>query len=494
MTQIKIATVDKTTLVNYESVRVERAITSQVDTAFFSITKTPSQTYKPTILDDVKIYEDSTVIFAGTIIEIDETIEGADVETINCICKDYSYDMDRTLVAATYESMTVNDIIDDINTNFLTGFTIANVDCPLLVNYIAFAYEYPSKCLQQLAELFSYDWYVDENKDIHFFSKSATPAPFDLTDTSDNYYYNTLVLKKDLKSLRNVIIVRGGEYEGLTSSETVIADGTALIYKQGLRYSNVTVTVNGSGKTVGVDFIDDAASFDCLYNFQEKFVRFKTATKPSNGQTVVIGGAPKIPVIIKLQNTASVNLYGKYEYKVIDKSINSKEGARDRAKAEIAGWANTVNEGSFETMTTGLKVGQQINIQSTIRGLDQDYVISRISSKLVNGLQFNHTVVLMTTQTFGMIEFFQKLLISKDKEIVINADEVVDTVLSADEEITIGESTSASKVHNPITEAITIGESNTVQSLNYAVIFVLGDHFAPSSTSRQFILNGSRLG
>lgn len=494
---ITIEGVDRTNKVEYNTLNLQRALTSQVDTLRFTVIKNPNSTYKPELLDTVEITEGSTNIFGGQIVEINEIVDGYNTEKIECIAKDFSFDMDRTMVIARYESQSVNDIIDDINTNFLpAGYDLSNVNCPFVVEYIAFNYEYPSKCFQQLAELTGYDWYVDADKKIFFFSKADNPAPFNLTDDGDNFYYNTLKLHRDIKNLRNTIIVRGGEYQGSTTSETVIADGTALIYKQGQRYSNVTVTVNGASKTVGVDNISDPASYDCLYNYQEKFIRFRAGTLPAITHAVVVGGNPHIPVIVKVKDSASVAEYGAYEYKIIDKSIISKEAARDRAKAEISAWASQINDGTFETKIAGLEVGQLITVNSTIRSIvDEVYVISRINTKLAkSGTEFLHSVTLVTNQTYGMIEFLQKLLINKDKEIVINSDEVLDEVESVTETISITEApVVVSKVHNTQTETISIGESTTVQSLNYPVIFCT----APcpvSGTHRPFILNGSRLG
>lgn len=495
---IKIATVDRTDKVEYSSFSLDRALTSQIDTLRFTVVKHPDSTYKPTILDAVEVQEGATKIFGGQIVEVNEKVEGKDVEMIECVAKDYSYDMDRSMVIQSYTNQTVNAIISDINTNFLpAGYDITNVNCPIIVGYIAFNYEQPSKCFQQLAELTGYAWYVDEAKKIHFFAKDARLAPFNLDDSGEKYYYNSLVLKRDLKNLRNTIIVRGGTYQGDTTSEKEIADGTALVYKQGNQYSNVTVKVATVSKTVGIDNIDDPASYDCLYNFQEKFVRFKTATKPSNGQEVEVGGNPHIPVIVKVKDNASVALYGSYEYKVIDKSIATKQGARDRAKAEITAWAQTVNDGSFETVQAGLEVGQKITVNSTIRGITNEvYVISRINSRLApNGTQLLHKVTLMTNQTYGMIEFLQKLLINKDKEIEIKEGEVLDEVEAVNEDISVsdGDAVVASLIHNPQSETIAVGETVVVQSLNYAVEFNAGEQ-APSGFKRQFILDGSLLG
>lgn len=372
------------------------------------------------------------------------------------------------------------------------GFTINNVVGTNTINYLAFNYEQPSKCFQQLAELFECDWFVDYQRDIHFGPKLATSAPFNLTDTNGYYFYNSLVIRKDIKNLRNSVIVRGGKYQGTTVTETQNADGVQITFTLAYQYSSITVTVAGVAKTVGIDFIDDPTLFDCLYNFNEKSLKFPTASKPTAGQAVAITGLPYIPVIVNVKEAVSLSNYGEYQFKIIDKSLNSKEGARDRAKAEISAWATSVNEGSFSTITTGLDTGQTINIQSTNRSIDQDYVISRITSKLYTPTSFKHDVTLVTTNTFGMVEFLQKLLMDKDKEITINANEVTDEVTAVDEPIVITESTIVSLVHNTQNETATIGEVATVQALNYAVQFCVGDQVV-TGAKRPFITNGSPL-
>jgi hypothetical protein len=141
-------------------------------------------------------------------------------------------------------------------------------------------------------------------------------------------------------------------------------------------------------------------------------------------------------VVTKLTNSASIATYGEFEYKIVDKSIASKQAARDRARAEIMAWAQEINEGSFTTHSMGLDTGQKINIQSTIRGINQDYIISRITSTLDSYDRMKHNCTLVTSQTYGMVEFLQKLLIQKDKEIVVGQDEVLDTVLGLSDSFT----------------------------------------------------------
>ena len=442
---IKINGIDRSNNVVPETVDIQRAITSQVDTITFDVIRKGGVAgggYKPSQVDTIEVTENGTVIFGGQIVQIDEDVDGSDVETFHISAKDYSYDMDRYLIIGTFENMSVNDIVDSINTSFLpAGYDITNVDCPVIISYASFNYEMASKVFQQLAELTNSDWYVDENKKIYFFTKIALPSPFDLNDDNKNYYYNSLKIKKDVKSMRNSIIVRGGKYIGNLISEKVIADGTQTRFLQAYQYENVYVKVDGVSKTVGIDNIDDPATKDFLYNFQEKAMAVPDASKPTAGQEVEVGGNPYLPVVIQLKDSASIAQYGEFQFKVIDQSINSKQGAKDRARMEITEWAQEVCDGSFDTSKPGLGVGQKINVSSAIRGMNQNYVISRIASRLTNGKEFKHSVTLMTTQTYGIMEFLQKLLEEKTKkDFEVNPDELLESIINLDDAMTFTDS------------------------------------------------------
>jgi len=491
--QIKINSVDKTSLIDWQSVRFNSLITNQVDTLNFDIKLYGGKTYKPELGDDIEFFQNSTKLFGGKVVEREE-VARAKMQLIRVACKDHTHELDRKLVIKIYENKTVNFIINDIVTTVLpAGFTQTQVDAPELVNYIAFNYEQPSKCFQQLAELFAYQWYVDENKDIFFKSKDAAVAPFDLTDTNESYFYNSLVVKSEIKNLRNTIYVRGGEFKGTNFIEKETADGVAKVFKQGFRYSSIVVKKATVVQNVGIDNIDDPASYDCLYNFQEKAVKWRDDNKPTIGQEVEVSGLPHIPVIIKTKDNVSIGQYGAYEHKVIDKSINSKEGARDKAKSEVLLWAEATKEAKFKTKQSGLEVGQKIRIQSTVRNIDDFFIIRSISAYLKTPDELEYNVTAQIAEKMGGIEFLQKLLIQKDKEIQINADEVLDKIELAIEQITISESVVVLSDHNRKYEIITATEVVTPRALNYPTEFVLAPFPVPTGYKRELALDGGAL-
>lgn len=428
--QIKIENVDRSNIIVLDSVRLSRAKTNSVDTLSFGIKRKTASDYAPELLNDVELIEGTETLFGGEIVSIDDTTQAL-LGYVTYKCKDYSHEMDRKLVATTYEDTTVEAIIEDIKDNVLTpGFTTDNVDCPLPIEFSAFNYEYPTKVIQQLADLVEYDWYVDKNKSIHFFARGSRPAPFNLDDTSGNHFYDTLTITKDISNLRNSITVRGGTFSGNERTDSQEADGEKTVFILPFKYKNISININGGADlTVGIanihNFIDNPDK-EVLYSFSEKTLEFPTPL--TAGDVINVTGNPELPVIVQVNDPTSAQKYGLFEFKIIDSSIDSKTLARERARAEIKAWGDTINEGQFVTDVAGLVPGHIININSTIRDIDDDFIVSRITSTMKDAHTMKHSVTLVSNETFGIIEFLQNLLISKDKDLRLNASDVVDKV------------------------------------------------------------------
>ena len=490
---VKIEGTDRSSLIDWPTFRFDQALTHQIDTVNFTIKRFGSKTFKPALLDDIEIIEDGTKVFGGKIVFTDEVIEGR-LEAIRVTCKDHSHEMDSIIVVDTFESTTVDAVIASIVTDFLpAGFT-ANVTVTNPINFVAFNYEQPSKVFQQLAELVGGDWFVDQDKVIQFFAKNTLTAPFNLTDTNEKYIFNSLRITRDVRNLRNTIFVRGGTFSGDSFEEIQEADGVKETFDFGFRYKSVGWFVDrGSGfvaETFGIDNITDPTTVDWLYNFAEKAMKLAAGTIPASGDKTKITGLPQIPVIIKTKDNVSIGNFGEFQHKIIDKSIDSKEGARDRALADLVAWANSINEGTFTTREPGLRVGQQIRIQSTIRGVDEFFHISRISTVLDKPDRFKNTATLMTQRTWGMIEFLQNELIRKDKEIEIDPNEVLDLIEAALETINFAEAFITSTDHNKQTESVVMGEA-TVVTKDLGTCFVYAPFPVPTGIFREGKFDGA---
>jgi hypothetical protein len=210
-------------------------------------------------------------------------------------------------------------------------------------------------------------------------------------------------------------------------------DGTTLAFKLPYRYdTKPTVTVGGASKTVGVDFLDNPASYDCLWNYQEKVLKFATA--PASGD-VLVTGTPMIVVLVKASLGASIVANGTYEYVVVDKTIITKAAARQRAQAEMEDYGFAIKDASFETYVSGLRSGQKINIASTIRGLNQDFIITRVTSRMRTENAFAYEVECSTVRKTGIISFLQKQIGDTNKKVGVfkNEGEIIDVAINIED-------------------------------------------------------------
>ena len=289
---IKINNVDKTDYVIPKSLKIRNILTKQTDTCSLIIRNYGAKIYSPDNEDELEIWNGSDKIFGGIITKIQQRMPSLKIVEYDISAIDYTRLADRKLIHESYSDKTINYIINDLNTNYLSGFTISNVNCDIEIDYITFNYETFSKCLEELADYTGYDWYIDYDKDIHFFSKERELSPFNLTDTNNNYILKSLRVKEDLSQLKNIVYVRGTRYLEEKWTEYQIGNGITEIfniaYESPFPLSDISVKVNAVAQTVGIDWKDSPDDYDCLCNFNEKIIKFKNATIPANGVQVEI--------------------------------------------------------------------------------------------------------------------------------------------------------------------------------------------------------------
>lgn len=425
---LKIATVDRSSSVNWRSLSVTSVLSKEVDQMEFTIRKTSGSKYIPTAGQEVTLEEDTIKIFGGVIIEIQEIVEAGILLSYKIRCKDYSHFLDRKLATKIYEGYEAGDIVTDLITTYTTGFTTTNVPASSpIIQTMKFNYEQLTRALTKIADTIGWDWYVDPDKDIHFFNADSSVAPFDLTDTGDTFEWKSLEINQNIQQLRNVVYVRGGEYKKTIIEADAIdkyeAQANQVTFQLAYKYDNITVEKNGIVQTVGIDNIDTLASKDCLYNFQEKFITFNPLTA---GDDIVVYGDAYIPVIAQARDGDSIVAYGEYQTVVIDKNITSIEEAQLRARIELIKYASGAYEASFKTKQTGLRVGQRINVNlSTNRSVTRTLKINRITGKADSSGTMEYTVYVVSSGQVTLHDIFIELLERDKQNIVIAPNEVI---------------------------------------------------------------------
>ncbi len=417
MIQVLINSVDLTSLIVESSLLVDTSVTNQVSTANFTVRKYGTRTFVPDVDDTIEIYDDATLIFNGIIMNVNEGIEGPEALRYDVQCASSSWKLDRLLVARAYENKTIETIIQEMVAEFAPEFTTVNVTSSFLVEKFLFNNIPVSDAISRLAKVVSYEWWVDVNDDIHFAPRLAEAAPFNLTDTSGNYAYRGLIRNLDGSQIVNKVIVFGGEYDGATFTDDITVEGSVtLSFGLPYKFSNFTVELDtGSGfvaQTVGVDPIDEFPSFDVLYNFNAQ--SFKFASALTAGDVIRFSGNPRYPVRGLSGSAGSIAQYGLREKIIKDKSIEDNDTARRRAIAELQTYAAEIQDATFFTYTTGLRAGMRINLTSTERNCNVDFVIKKLSYEMVDPDTFGYRVECITTEKYDLIDLLR--LITGDEE------------------------------------------------------------------------------
>jgi len=432
---------DISDVINWPTLKVSQNLTSQVDRAEFMTRYYGDRDYKPAVDDELQIKDGSTIIFGGSITDLGETVEAAKGVVYNVKLSDYQFDLENRLVAESYEGLTIKEIIEDIIDNYApSGFTTDNVISDFVIDKIVFNQVPITACLRRLSNIVKYEWFVDPEKDLHFFPKFTVSAPYDLEDDSGNYVYKSLKRKIDGTQIANQVLVRGGEFDGATFTDIITVSGdNSKSFNLPYKFDNLTVELDtGSGfvsQTVGIDNIDDFTTKDVLFNFEEKIIRWENPL--ADADEIRFSGNPKIPVLAISSDSVSIARFGLREKIIRDTTIEDLDVARQRAIAELETYASEVSDINFKTYTSGLRTGMVINVDSVERDFDLDFIIHKVVFQTLTPTEFSYNVRLITTRRYGLIELLRSLV--EPESVQANDAEVGEIIKTDIQTVTITE-------------------------------------------------------
>ncbi|MBU1110778.1 hypothetical protein KKB83_04120 [Patescibacteria group bacterium] len=430
---ITIGGIDRTADIINQSIVIEDIINEKANTCSFSIIDRSGNGIPET--DDEVIITDGYygVVFGGYVTSISLKKMGVGTVMANINCVDYTRILDRYLVHKSYENMTDKEIIEDIVSTYCVGLgiTTTNVEEGVTIDQISFNYLQISQVLKNICKLTNRNWYIDYDKDIHYFAENAYSSPFDI-DSSCAKYKN-LNISKNSTQLKNRVYVRGGTKLSDLTDYITVGDGETTKFNLPDKPHDVTVYVDtGTGyeeKTLGIKNID-TSGFDWYLNYQEKYIEQDSGGSVLTADHVLkVNYKYDIPILVAVEDTESIMANGVQEFAIFDTSISTTTSARNRAIAELTDYSNDIVEGSFETQEVGFNSGQTINISLTEYGVDDDYIIQSVISKSMGAGIFTYKVKLASAKTLGIIGFLIRLL-EIDKNLVkLDDDEVVDELL-----------------------------------------------------------------
>ncbi len=375
---------------NISGLIISDLLTKEANTCSFNFDETYGN--RPSEGQEVEVVKDGTKIFEGRITSIQSNKLSGDDFTFAIECTDWQVDLDDKMAVQTYESKTLYFIVNDLVSRYCTGFTVTNVENPgATINRIQFDYQYISECFEALADETGYDWYVDYDKDIHFFPIETNDAPFELLDNGT--HFDQLIITPDNTQIANKIWVRGGWYKSDEyTQDAIIAVAGQKEFPVAYKPHDLTVKVDTVAKTVGIEFIDDPGSHDFLLNYNESLLKIDTIVM-TGGESIIMKFKYETPILALVQSTQSQVILiaaqgggaGIKEKYIKDDKIKTLVQAEEVGQGELLKFAFQLVEGSFTSYNSGWRSGQRLHIDLTDRSIDEYYMIREVTIEAIGG-------------------------------------------------------------------------------------------------------------
>jgi hypothetical protein len=182
-----------------------------------------------------------------------------------------------------------------------------------------------------------------------------------------------------------------------------------------------------------------------LYNDQGRFLRF--TSDPGSGNSIVVQGQAKIPILAFVSDPASIAIYGEQQDAIVDSTILSIQEAQERAQADIDMFGDPVFTVKFNTISALanlLFIGQQITLNSVKFGVaDKIVVIKQINCVARTPTQLEYQVQALGSDIVSFNDIMLTLLQQNLGQASTPASTVLQVLIPLSETV-------------PLTDAVTI--------------------------------------
>jgi hypothetical protein len=330
---------------------------------------------------------DNTVgatLFAGVANDPLLDVTGTNRNDWSLQCTDYAFYADNALVTGTFYGMTVDQIVVTLTQQANCGITAATVanggfvaPGPQLASFVL-NYTTLSAAWRKLATLAGqvtpYGWYVDENRNLHFYDATTavnsgvtfttTPTGTGGSLTEGHFLLGSgFGYEWDGTSVRNRILVQGAAqtvFYGTTNNtptDTWQGNGTQNAWP--LRYTvtgNPVLQVNGIVTPVTVVSSGAAGSgtWQVVQNAVGGWSLTNSVTAPTAGVVIKIWYNYQVPVVAQANDFGSQATYngpngGIYAEYINDSSLTTLPMALNRAQRQRTEYAYAAERLTFST-------------------------------------------------------------------------------------------------------------------------------------------------
>lgn len=350
-----------------------------------------AEIYVPPLGAMVEIYQGTTLRFSGLAEETEEGDRSWGECKRQIRAGGWKRILDRRIVFASYQAgYNLAGIVLDLLANLALGegLTMRHVDAgPTFTEKIVFQGVTLAQAFDQLAVATGLDWYVDWDRDIHFSQFATNPAPFSITDTSENW--RRLRVRRNLRDYRNVQYVRNNTGLSPLRTDTFMGDGVIRFFVT--RYplwAAPAVTVDGVPKTVGELGVDSGKDWYWIGPSSYGVENLAPNAPLAAGSVLAVTYPSDFPNVVCIEDAAQIAARaaaegGNGRHEAIEDVSDVAEEATALTIAQGLldryGVSGPPVDVEFETDTAGLEPGQVLTVAVTKPPVAGAFLIESIS-------------------------------------------------------------------------------------------------------------------
>lgn len=333
---------------------------------------------------------------AGTVVTKQTGQDGPNVRTLRLTGNDVTSQTTRSIVTVAYINKTPDYIIKNLLSTYFPTITTNYVQTGApVIDYIKFNHKPGFDCFNQLAQIVGWDWYIDSDKDFHWFDASSNPASIVLSSTgaNANIVRGSATFKADGSQMVNKMTFYGGSYLSNPRTEQRAGDGqTQTFFTTYPIAAAPQVYVNNTQQSAGVDGVDTGD--DWYYTLGDNYVKQADGSTPLTTSDVwKIVYQYNVPLIQQMQVDASIRKYGVFEQAKSDTSVTDRATARAIINGTLQEYAYPLVYGQMDTWESTLSSGQMVTVNAPDQGVvSQSQKVTQVHHQITAD-EYNVTVM-----------------------------------------------------------------------------------------------------
>jgi len=438
---------DITEYVLPETITITDSLRIKADTLSFDMAIEGGRISKLKAHNQIYVWDNfltGDLIFGGVISSVTERMLNPTSFLYTIEAVDWTRFFDRRLVNETYVDQKAEDIVKAIIKTYtygidpdgrkieLFGYQKYVKSSGITIPTITFDHVHPSACISEVAEKIGWSWYIDFEKEVHFFSQEENLADplitrgYTLYADSDLESYGNLEITDTFAEIKNCIIVRDAKFKDTVQQEFTwdnhrsalgefpeepwcpsgVSKDTILSYIIGTIYDKTTdlpISVQPS-ITIWLEYVDGRPGdgrgdvrtiffrFPKSFRLSDRFfsewkkntdweIRFKYYPIVDPPQPYF---AEKLSIsLVQVREGAGSD--GIYEYLLSAPEVYSEEGEETEmvARRLLDRYARPTIRGSFISFAKGWRAGQRFVLKSDIREINETVWVQNVTTRVL---------------------------------------------------------------------------------------------------------------